>query len=311
VLGSTADGGRSWARLIGPAPEVTWDGQDTSSNELTLRFADANDGWLVTSTEAADSVAQRLFSTHDGGGHWREVVLPAGRQPTDAIEASAGVVHLVTTGTDGTRVASSPVGADAWAIDSPVLPYGAGPVPSTTISLQRSVGWVLEVNRTVIGGLRLSGGRWIPWTPPCADALGPAELAAADASQVVTLCHEGVWGDVQRARLHVSTDGGLHFATRPDLPAVFQGSRGLALSPTGVLIVALPHQNDAGADLAVSRDQGVTWMTTPAPGPGRCCSYLAFTTAQQAVAIDDDGHAWISRDAAVSWSGIPFTTTSP
>jgi hypothetical protein len=75
--------------------------------------------------------------------------------------------------------------------------------------------------------------------------------------------------------------------------------------------VALPHRDDPATDFAVSRDQGTTWTTSPAPGTGPCCAYLAFTTAQQAVAIDGDGRAWIGRDAAVSWSGIPFTTTSP
>jgi len=67
-------------------------------------FASSRDGWLFQA---------RLWSTHDGGAHWRSSPLRA----IEAMAASSGTVYaVVEPSTHGSEeLFASPVGRDAWA----------------------------------------------------------------------------------------------------------------------------------------------------------------------------------------------------
>ncbi|MBL0175588.1 MAG: hypothetical protein IPP94_10050 [Ignavibacteria bacterium] len=63
VLLRSLDGGASWTRIPTPAPERLW-------GNSTIRFRDANHGFLWAVDSAAGSPTFVLYSTKDGGAHW-------------------------------------------------------------------------------------------------------------------------------------------------------------------------------------------------------------------------------------------------
>ena len=177
-----------------------------------IRFANSEDGWVLEGT---------LWETHDGGEHWYQPTLAGlhpGYEVTD-VEASSGYVQVAVI--DGSldlavRIESSPVSSDAW-VESPTsVQIGAGPVPFARIVLQDTTGWLIENDRTIIGGARLVDGTWVPWDPPCTSVGGEAALAASDAQKVVADCLSGVWTNPPViSRTYVSDDGGSTFHSTP------------------------------------------------------------------------------------------------
>lgn len=82
------------------------------------------------------------------------------------------MVHAAVIDSSGVHILTSPAGTDAWQASGTVVPEGAGPVPRAQIVVQAGTGWLIEVDRTVVGGARLVDGSWVPWQPPCEDAGG-------------------------------------------------------------------------------------------------------------------------------------------
>jgi hypothetical protein len=110
------------------------------------------------------------------------------------VEASAGIIHAaMITVAGGVQIESSPVGTDAWRPSFTLAPIGAGPVPSAQIVLQGTEGWMVENDRTVIGGGRLQNGVWAPWTPPCSTSGGPVTITASGVDDLAALCDEHVY----------------------------------------------------------------------------------------------------------------------
>jgi len=179
----------------------------------------ADDGWIFLPD---------LWVTHDGGAHWT-------RQSVGqvlALEAASGTVHAAVLAADQPQFAvlTSPVHGDAWQPSATKVDAGAGPVPRAQLVLHGTAGWLMIVNRTVAGGARLAGGRWIGWQPPCMDGRGAVELAASSASDLVAVCNEGEWNDRPHvARAYMSHDGGSSFGLVPT-PLPIQGAGGLGAS---------------------------------------------------------------------------------
>jgi len=291
----TRDGGKTWVGI--PAPRV-----GLSKDQLTgvhqVRFADPENGWAF---------GPELWATHDGGAHWNRVHLPGENQesPISDLAAAAGVVHAAVIDPSGVRILSSPVGADEWQASSTVVPLGAGPVPQAQVVLQGTTGWLIEVDRTVIGGARLSGGSWTPWQPPCTDIGGPATLAASTATDLVAICGEGEWNSLpQVVRAYVSSNGGDTFRQtgvplplRCCAPAVASGVPGTA--------VVGASTDDGTARLVASFDDGATWAEVFA-GQTAQWEDVGFTSQSQGVAVQvlsdtragtllmtvDGGHSW-------------------
>jgi hypothetical protein len=273
-----------------------------------VRFADLEDGWVVGSD---------LWATHDGGVHWDRVTLP-GVGPNAgavALETAAGVVHAVVFDTPEVRIYTSPVGRDAWQASPTTVPIGAGPVPRAQLVLQGTAGWVIEVDRTVVGGARLQHGRWSTWQPPCADAGGPAVLAASSPTDLVAVCDEGLWtGGPRGVRSHLSTDGGTTFhRTGAALPVQYGPQ---LASPVARTAVAAGSTPDGTPVLVATFDAGASW-TTVARGPANgSWEDLGFTSASQGVVIEVGSDAQtagllMTLDGGHRWSPVPFQPAQP
>jgi len=269
-----------------------------------VRFANDNDGYAF---------GGGLWTTHDGAGTWHKVQVPAGAT-VDALEVANGVAHAVISGNDGFRVMTSPADHDDWQLTSILIPYGAGPVPSVQLVLNHAAGWILENDRTVVGGARLVNGRWSTWTPPCVDAGGPATIAASNATDVWAVCNEGIWGGTNPpvTRAYHSTDGGASFtAASGHLPDPTTDTT-QALATPGPSTVVVGSTSSAGLALRASFDGGATWSTVWSGSPADQWTELGFTTKDEGVAVvsavadKGAGRMLLTDDGGHSWSVVSF-----
>jgi photosystem II stability/assembly factor-like uncharacterized protein len=263
-----------------------------------IRFANLNDGWAF---------GPDLWATHDGGAHWTRVSNMDSGEPVMALEAASGLVHAAVLGGGGMSIRTSPVDTDAWRASPTIVPAGAGPVPNAQLVLHDKVGWLVAVNRTVTGGARLEAGGWMPWPPPCADAGGPAVLAASTALDVVALCEEGLWNDrPQVERVYLSADGGTTF--QPVANPVPMGIEEAASpAPKGVVIAGFAA--DATGTLIATADGGTTWKTVHREPAGGGWADLGFTNSQQGVVIrrnEQSGKLLMTVNGGSTWNPVPI-----
>jgi photosystem II stability/assembly factor-like uncharacterized protein len=294
-LAQTGDGGATWVPR--QAPSVPPASATDALAAQKVRFANLNDGWVF---------GPGLWATHDGGIHWARVTLPgASGAEVSSLEAASGQVHAALLDGPKLRIESSPVGADAWQPSPLELSVGAGPVPSAQLVLQGNTGWLVEVNRVVVGGARLQGGRWTAWDPPCLDGGGPAVLASSNPSEVVAVCNEGLWtGPEVAIRAYESADGGSTFRRLPStLP---RGSDRDAGRP-GPRSIAVAGATDAGRPTIVATfDDGATWRNVWRGNARRVLRELGFTTAWQGVAVETSsdglgGRILMTHDGGRTW----------
>jgi hypothetical protein len=195
------------------------------------------------------------------------------------------------------------VSQDSWA-PAPAAPsFGAGPVPSSQIVLFGSSGWIVNVNRTVVGGARFDPTTgWTAWAPPCADAHGPGYLAATSTRDLYAICNEGVWGSPAAGTapnsqwLYRSTDGGTSFSAVGPV----QGGDGGGVMAAAAGTATIEQAGTSG--IVATFDGGRSWEKVSAAAG---ITYLGFTTATQGVAMSlgnsysgllmthDGGHTWV------------------
>jgi hypothetical protein len=292
----TSDSGHTWTAVQPPPTHVS---RTTPGGVRKVRFADARNGWAFDSD---------LWATHDGGAHWTQLALLGSASNVDvqSLEVSSGVVHaLVVSGDHGVEIFDSPAGGDAWTASSTSIPLGAGPVPQAQLTLQRSAGWAIEVDRTVIGGARLGAGRWTSWQPPCGSAGGPAWLAAATTTSLAAVCDEGEWnGPSISVHLYLSSDGGSTFR-RVAAPLSLTAAAGIAMSTSGALVVGGGNTGGTEAVLQASFDGGASWSTVYRGSDSIDPGELGFTTATQGVAISGS-RLLITFDGGHHWSPVSF-----
>jgi photosystem II stability/assembly factor-like uncharacterized protein len=290
----TTDGGHTWVGIPAPKAPLAVDGS-AQSGVSVLRFADANDGWAF---------GPDLWATHDGGRTWHKVTVPGSDGRVYALEAAAGTVHVAVFDAGGFRVATAPVGSDALAETGASVPVGAGPVPTVQLVVQGNTGWLLEVDRTVVGGLKLVNGAWQSWTPPCATANGPALLAASSPSDLVAACDQGIWGPAtpMGERLWLSHDGGSTFTDAGASP--LNALQAVASPSPGVVVAA------GSASIEATFDGGRTWSEVLLTGGGGVTD-LGFTTTTQGVAVlHPPGQAGIletTHDGGHTWAEVAFS----
>jgi photosystem II stability/assembly factor-like uncharacterized protein len=312
TLGHTSDAGRTWQPVSAPAVLLSGTGYGTPV--LSVRFADRLDGWIYTVNPL------RLWSTHDGGRSWRLATPPelTPQSSVMAMEASAGRVQLAIAPANAAtiHVETSPIDTDAWTDVDTGTPVGAGPVPSTQLVLQRSRGWLLENDRTVVGGVQLgSSGRWGTWTPPCQMANGPASLAASTPDDLVAVCVEGDWGPARNLPagastpstwLFKSTDGGASFHAVGPMAQTLSEQQVASPSPSVVVVT----ESTATTGLDASFDGGHSWQSVYRNGRLTSWFYLGFTTTTQGVAIGSgpSGHSVLlmTRDGGHHWAPVSF-----
>ncbi|MEA2973526.1 MAG: hypothetical protein QOG82_1984 [Actinomycetota bacterium] len=295
----TVDGGQTWVGIPAPPTELA---SGAGRGVRRIRFADAANGWAF---------GPDLWSTHDGGAHWIEVSLPSVDADSEVsdLEAADGKVHVAVLDSKGVVILTSPVGTDGWQASPTVVPIGAGPVPQADIVLQGDTGWMFEVDRVVVGGAGLTGGAWVPWPPPCADAGGAAFLAASSADDLVAVCDEGQWNDRPRAvRFYDSSDGGATFDP-VGVPVPLSGAAGVTAGQAGSAVVA--GSDSSGAALLVATfDGGATWSTVY-QGPRGGWNEIGFTSPSQGVAVVGDGSAAVgpllmTKDGGHTWDAVVF-----
>ncbi len=298
----TRDGGKTWAGVPAPQAELS---VDQSPGVSHVRFADMDNGWAF---------GPALWATHDGGSHWSAVTLPGADKGArvDDLAAAGGAVHAVVIGAGGIDILSSPVGSDAWRVSPTTVPLGAGPVPHAQLILSGASGWVVEVNRTVVGGARLSAGAWAPWQPPCLDAGGPMILSAASPTDLVAVCDEGIWtGATPMITARVSGDGGTRFSSPSRVPAPWQAGSTQAVASTAPRTqVVAGTTNDGAAVLLATFDTGATWTTVKQAGNGRWTD-VGFTSTDQGVAVDIPADAragalLMTLDGGHTWNAVAF-----
>jgi photosystem II stability/assembly factor-like uncharacterized protein len=262
-----------------------------------LRFADANNGWAF---------GPDLWATHDGGTTWSRVTIPGvpADAPVFALETAAGIVHAAVLDGGDFRVASSPVGSDGWSVAPVRLPVGAGPVPTVQLVLSGAAGWLVENDRTVVGGARLANGSWVAWTPPCADVVGPAYLAASSPTELAAACDVGLWSNPTGDHLYLSHDGGSTFAPAGTAAPLTMAAMAATASPS---VVVVGGSDATGSVLAATADAGRTWKVV-ARLPAGQISDLGFTTATQGVVIvggvGGSASLLMTRDGGQTWRAV-------
>jgi photosystem II stability/assembly factor-like uncharacterized protein len=285
AIAETTDAGATWHRI----------GSVGSTTEGKIRFADATRGFAFSGSESNQTPA---VTTDDGGATWTALNAPFAGVVYD-VAISHGTVYAVTFDSHAKfRIWSSPAGHLAWTEDPIEIPVGAGPIPSIQLVVSGSAGWLLEVDRLVVAGARLSPatGHWSAWTPPCKNVNGPAFLAAWGPTDVSATCDEGVWGPPTRASaVYVSHDAGATFLrhTAPVFGAV------AAEDPNYAVIIGMQTAS------AQSNDGGRTWQTAAgALDNVSGASDLGFTTSSQGFVIFDDGRMLMTHDSAATWAAV-------
>ena len=316
AVAQTRDGGASWTGS--PAPRINFAPGDANLTSTTsIRFANLSDGWIVTPTAAGGGCCgTQLWSTHDGGQSWSPVTtLPGASAGITSLEISQGVAHAVTEGPPF-HIYDAAVAGDGWVPSATTLPAGGGPVPDTQMVLQASSGWILATDRTIVGGASLgANGAWATWTPPCLNDNGPAVLAAASASDLAAVCHEGVWGPpavrptgstaLPFYELYLSTDGGATFQPAGQIPERDGGP--VAASPAGVASTVVTGGTGV---LSATFDGGRTWRTVESGQPGTA-AFVGFTTATQGAALfakeqggSESSTLLMTHDGGHTWSRV-------
>jgi photosystem II stability/assembly factor-like uncharacterized protein len=314
AIARTSDGGLTWTSE--PAPPISFSVQSGNDPSIgtSIRFANGLDGWIYT--PYGSNGASKLWSTYDGGQSWSVLPTPGGPSAQImALEAGNGAVYAVTINGSTEEIFTAPAAKqESWSAStvSGIGP-GAGPVPRSQLVLQASTGWLVDVDRTVVGGARLSNSGWTSWTPPCSGENGTAALAAASPNDLYAVCAEGTWGPPRNPPhgatipsfwLYTSHDAGNSFSPVAQLPSQEAGSISAAPGTSGTITVA------GAKGILASFDGGHSWQYTYTSGADNI-SYIGFTTATQGVAIEDqqpDGAftMLMTRDGGHTWAPVQF-----
>jgi len=285
VLGTT-DGGRSW-HSVG----------SLGRSDMTIRFADATHGFAFPSQ---DTNTPTNLVTVDGGATWKALNAPFSGRAYD-LAISNGTVYAVAFDSNAKfRIWSSPARNLSWTEDPITIPVGGGPVPSIQLVFSNGAGWLVEVDRVVVGGAQMSTtGRWSKWTPPCSTANGPATLAAWSATDLIASCDEGLWGSppAPATAVYTSHDAGATFQrhSAPVFGSVAAADPNYALLATGDTIRR-------------SVDGGRTWTTVVGsavsnPGGSQPLD-LGFTSNTQGFVIFANDQMVMTYDAGATWSAV-------
>ncbi len=297
AIARTADGGRTWAKVSAPHASIVPGGGQGAPGISGLRFADARNGWAF---------GPDLWATHDGGATWARLTIPG--LPADAaifaLASANGTVHAAVLDGQDYRVASSPVGADDFRLSAVRVPVGAGPVPSVQLVLSRSAGWLIENDRTVVGGARLVNGAWVAWQPPCADVVGPAFLAASSPTELAAACDVGLWATSTGDHLYLSHDGGSTFVESGAAVPLQMAAQVASASPS---VIVVGGSDATGAVLVATFDGGRTWTIVARLGAVTIAD-LGFTTAAQGVVITapagGPASLLMTRDGGRTWAAV-------
>jgi hypothetical protein len=296
----TLDSGRTWSSVQAP-PTLFSPASSSDQGVSQVRFADPRDGWAFE---------PQLWSTHDGGVHWKQ----SGLASVWSLEAGGGHVHAVALdpSTNNYDLESSVTTGDAW-VRTGSLQLGAGPVPAPDLVLQGTTGWAVEDDRIVVAGARLNSGHWVAWHAPCASNGGSAVISAATASSLVAVCEQGIWGPSGYAgppavRAYFSGNGGATFYGGGTVPGEADASGDVVASPAaGVAVTDI--LTSTHRDLVETFNSGASWRVVESLSGSAMVTYIGFTSSSQGVAIEENGSASVllmTFDGGRTWSSVRF-----
>ncbi|HUZ40540.1 MAG TPA: hypothetical protein VMU68_04010 [Acidimicrobiales bacterium] len=298
-LRMTTDAGGSW--LVVPLPSALLqladrkvDGipavmggslDDDNPAYLSVRFANARDGWIYGSLETASgpgdagsvSFLTVIWTTHDGGLVWHSLSRSSMHDQDGVLdlEATSNTVYALAL-SKSFRVAleSSPVHRNQWRVVHTTglgTPAGGGPL-SGAIVFSGPRGWLVEGNdRGTSGSARLTyKGIWVPWRPPC-ESVGNslAVPAASTQDHLIAECQMGGFASpLSRAAprgaklgstwLYVSNNSGRTFAPVRELgPSSEYFGPTLAVPRPETFVIT--GRNVRRQDLLASFDNGREW----------------------------------------------------
>jgi hypothetical protein len=307
----TDDAGQTWygvhAPMTGAPAGATGVGQ--------LRFLNTTNGWAF---------GPELFSTHDGGGTWKQVDT-GGLRVTDleTVGDRAFAIFGSCSGTGSGSAAqctrfslySSPADEDDWQPVTGMSDLSAdlantlpAQVAAPALVLTSTQGYVLAADGTLYGGPVDGSGSWqqIDSTPAAAAACdpGPSQdgqpphqmLGAATSSDLMLVC--GTPAAPGGATVYTSADGGKAWKQGSHFSGVSASE--VAAQPGGKIIVATT------GGLEVTQNGGTSWQLTEAAptGPAGGFSWVGLTSRDQGVAVPADPaqHAvWFTHDGGQIW----------
>ncbi|HUB38300.1 MAG TPA: hypothetical protein VMA72_05565 [Streptosporangiaceae bacterium] len=271
-LEKTDDGGVTWSSVRAPAvslvPRFT---TSPASAVSSVRFENATDGWLL---------APSLWSTTNGGKHWRKVTAVPGQIIDLAV--SDGEVYVSAEpakgGLNQARLYESRVGGSTWRLVPKVRPLNLLTVFGRSVWAGSPDGVTPGLWTSTDGGRHWSK---LPFHCPKI-ALSASGVAAASRSDVAIACSDEGYPQpgLSVKEVFTSTNGGrtFHLVGKPSqLPEVGQ-VYGLAMPPGNPRRITLNTASGASY-LDQSANGGKTWTTIAYYDGGLGFNDLAYASA--------------------------------
>ena len=305
----TADGAARWHAVTAPSVRLFNAGGNslTQASRVTgVVFSSRRNGWLY---------GPGLWATHDGGGHWRRIVLGGNVVPSlgggvVAMAAAAGNVYAVVSPDPfhgrPQELYRSPAGQDAWAR---VGTMTGDPFASLAVSGKAAwFGTSTHVWATA------DGVRWHKYPFGCpGTGYGLSGIAAASSSHVVFLCADAMGMFHTGKEVLRSVNGGKteHLAGRP--PVVGDTTGGIAVPPHHSKVIAIAVITPGPDFLYRSASGGKAWTEITIPGTSggvnlNSLSYLSRTAGWVVAGSPGETRTQLLRttDAGRTWHPVRF-----
>lgn len=300
-LVATADGGTRWRLLTAPdVPLLNNAGNllTQASSVSSVVFASQQDGWLY---------GPGLWSTRDGGAHWRQITLGGAvvEMAVSSGTAYAVIRPLKYLSSGGpAQLFSSPAGRDAWAR------VGSMTAGRAVLAVSGRAAWFASASSGGVGGSTYAwatadGVHWHQFAFRCPQAYyGLSGIAAASPSQVVFLCAgDGAMGSMGKEVLS-SSDGGrtVHLAGQAPLRG---DPYGIAVPPGQASVITLAAASGISF-LDRSANGGKTWAEVSYPTGGAGWSSLSYVSPAVGWVVlggpaSGDGQLLQTSDAGATW----------
>ncbi len=292
-LVATTDGGARWHFV--QAPAVRLSGLTSGGSVSRIVFASRRAGWLY---------GPALWSTRDGGAHWRQLALGGAVR---LMAASAGRVYAVVAPPGGKpdELFASP-GRDAWArVGHFTARFGILAVSGRAAWFGNGGGFIERSSPYVWA--TADGAHWHKYPVRCPapyDRDGLASIAAASPSDVFFLCLSDAAAGQQGKAVLRSVNGGKTARLAGTAPA--SGSGGLIAVPPG-----RPQVITLGTAFFLDRsaDGGKTWTAkyhNTGGAPWNSLSYLSQTAGWAEFGSPPDSGLLRTTDAGVTWGQVRF-----
>jgi photosystem II stability/assembly factor-like uncharacterized protein len=312
----TDDGGATWQGVHAPDTSAPA-GPDGVSG---LRFLNGTYGWAF---------GPQLWATSDGGASWQQEDT-GGLAVTDLETVdgrayalfghcpAATATSIVVVNCGSYTLETTTAGSDAWTPVGGVpaaLPAGGSTSGSAVIELTDAAGYLAAPDGTLYSG-PVNGGSWhrvatLPCEPgpglndglPLDLMLAPAGSTSSGGTRLAVVCGQLVSGG-QLVSVWISGDGGANWTSAgPSGVSGLGVLASLAATSDGTLILAT-RTGLYTLPLGAPSWQAAILSHPTSDSPG--FRYVGMTTAQQGVAIGDDGLLWMTADGGQSWSVVPI-----